>query len=185
MPDDEAQADLYECTQEVLAAAGLAAYEISNHARPGEACRHNLIYWRSGEWLGIGPGAHGRLEQGGLRIATEAWRLPKVWLERAQRTGTGERTRTVLCRDERIEELLVMGLRLREGIDIARLETLGGGSLEQVLELRAVERLIGEGWLTRDDGRIAATAAGRQRLEGILPLLLAQAAARRLRKAIR
>ena len=177
MPDDEAQADLYECTQEVLAAAGLAAYEISNHARPGEACRHNLIYWRSGEWLGIGPGAHGRLEQGGLRIATEAWRLPKVWLERAQRTGTGERTRAVLCLHERVEELLVMGLRLREGIDIARLETLAGGSLEQLLDLRAVERLIGEGWLTRDDGRIAATAAGRQRLEGILPMLLAQAAA--------
>jgi oxygen-independent coproporphyrinogen-3 oxidase len=177
MPDDEAQADLYECTQELLAAAGLAAYEISNHARPGEACRHNLIYWRSGEWLGIGPGAHGRLEQGGLRIATEAWRLPKVWLERARRTGTGERTRAVLCLHERVEELLVMGLRLREGIDIARLETLAGGSLEQLLDLRAVERLIGEGWLTRDDGRIAATAAGRQRLEGILPMLLAQAAA--------
>jgi putative oxygen-independent coproporphyrinogen III oxidase len=175
MPDDEAQADLYECTQEVLA-AGLPAYEISNHARPGEACRHNLIYWRSGEWLGIGPGAHGRFEHGGLRIATEAWRLPKVWLERAQRTGTGERTRTVLTRSERVEELLVMGLRLREGIDIARLETVGGGSLEHLLDLRAVERLIEEGWLTRDDGRIAATAAGRQRLEGILPMLLAEAA---------
>ena len=91
-------------------------------------------------------------------------------------TGTGERTRTVLSCLERVEELLVMGLRLREGIDIARLETLAGGSLEQLLDLRAVELLIGEGWLTRDDGRIAATAAGRQRLEGILPMLLAEGA---------
>ncbi|HYZ27207.1 MAG TPA: radical SAM family heme chaperone HemW, partial [Geminicoccaceae bacterium] len=86
MPADDVQADLYELTQERLAGAGLPAYEISNHARPGEACRHNLLYWRCGEWLGIGPGAHGRLDLDGQRRATEAWRLPKAWLERVERT---------------------------------------------------------------------------------------------------
>ncbi len=177
IPGDEVQADLYECTQEVLAAAGLPAYEISNHARPGAACRHNLIYWRSGEWLGIGPGAHGRLERDGLRIATEAWRLPKVWLERALRTGTGERRRAVLTRLERIEELLVMGLRLREGIDVARLEAHGGQPLERLLDLGALERFNGDRWLKQEHGRIAATAAGRQRLDGILPMLPAPDAA--------
>ena len=172
MPDDEAQADLYECTQEVLAAAGLPAYEISNHARPGEACRHNLIYWRSGEWLGIGPGAHGRLEREGLRIATEAWRLPRVWLERAEQSGTGERTRTILSPLERVEELLVMGLRLGEGVDVARLQAVAGRPLAQVLDPAALERLVADGWLTMGDGRLAATAAGRPRLNALLAALL-------------
>ena len=102
MPADDVQADLYELTQECLAGAGLPAYEISNHARPGEACRHNLLYWRSGEWLGIGPGAHGRLDLDGQRFATEAWRLPRVWLERTERTGSGERTRVSLSAAERV-----------------------------------------------------------------------------------
>jgi putative oxygen-independent coproporphyrinogen III oxidase len=176
VPDDEAQADLYECTQEVLAAAGLPAYEISNHARPGEACRHNLIYWQSGEWLGIGPGAHGRLEQGGLRMATEAWRLPKAWLERAERNGTGERTRAVLTRSERVEELLVMGLRLAEGVDLARLEAIAGQRLDRLFDRAALGRLTGDGMLEVRNGRLAATAAGRQRLNGILPMLLAEEA---------
>jgi putative oxygen-independent coproporphyrinogen III oxidase len=175
VPDDDAQADLYECTQERLAAAGLAAYEISNHARPGEACRHNLIYWRGGEWLGIGPGAHGRLHVEGERIATEAWRLPKVWLERA-RTGSGERTRTALTRSEQVEELLVMGLRLCEGVEIARLETLGDGSLDRLLDPGALKRFVQTGWLIRDGRRIAATAAGRQRLNGIISRLVAATA---------
>ena len=126
MPADDVQADLYELTQARLAEAGLVAYEISNHAKPGEACRHNLLYWRSGEWLGIGPGAHGRLELDGQRLATTAWRLPKAWLERVERSGTGERTRVALSRAEQAEELLVMGLRLSEGVDLGRLEaTLG------------------------------------------------------------
>jgi oxygen-independent coproporphyrinogen-3 oxidase len=172
MPEDDLQADLYEVTQERLAAAGLPAYEISNHARPGEACRHNLIYWRSGEWLGVGPGAHGRLELDGARIATEAWRLPKVWLERAEQHGSGERTRVVLSREDRIEEFLIMGLRLAEGLDVARLQALARASLAHILDPAALERLMADGLLEMHGGRLAATAPGRQRLEALLATLV-------------
>jgi putative oxygen-independent coproporphyrinogen III oxidase len=170
MPDDELQAELYEATQERLAMAGLPAYEISNHARAGEVCRHNLIYWRSGEWLGIGPGAHGRLNLAGERVATEAWRLPKAWLEHAARTATGERTRTALTGAEQLEELLVMGLRLTDGIDLARLAAPG----ERGLDPARLDRLVADGLLVIDNGRLAATASGRQRLDAVLAALLAE-----------
>jgi putative oxygen-independent coproporphyrinogen III oxidase len=171
MPDDDRQADLYEATQDVLSAAGLAAYEISNHARPGEESRHNLIYWRSGAWVGIGPGAHGRLDLADDRVATEAWRLPKAWLERVARHGSGERTRSVLAPDERLDELLVMGLRLAEGVGIGRLEAIAGRPLDAVLDRAALERLMNDGWLEMADGHLSATAAGRQRLNAIVEAL--------------
>jgi putative oxygen-independent coproporphyrinogen III oxidase len=173
MPGDDPQAELYELAQERLAAAGLPAYEISNHAGTGEECRHNLIYWRSGEWLGVGPGAHGRLNAGGARVATEAWRLPKAWLERVERAGSGERRRTPLTRAEQVEELLVMGLRLSEGVDLARLTGTAGRPLREVLDPAALERFVGDGWVIREHGRLAATAAGRQRLNAVLGALLA------------
>ena len=172
MPADDVQADLYEITQERLAGAGLPAYEISNHARPGEGCRHNLLYWRSGEWLGIGPGAHGRLELDGERLATEAWRLPSTWLDRVARSGSGERTRVMLTRVEQAEELLVMGLRLGEGVDLARVEAVAGRDLDQLLDRAALDRLLGDGLLERRERRLAATAAGRQRLNALLAAIL-------------
>jgi len=178
MPADDLQADLYELTQERLAAAGLPAYEISNHARPGEACRHNLLYWRAGEWLGIGPGAHGRLDLGDKRVATEAWRLPKTWLERVERTGSGERTRVALSRQEQVEELLVMGLRLVEGVELARLEALAGCAVERCLDHGALDELIAAGLLRLDAGRLAATAAGRQRLNALLAAIVPDPAPR-------
>ena len=171
MPTDDVQADLYELTQDCLAGAGLPAYEISNHARPGEACRHNLVYWRSGEWLGIGPGAHGRLDLEGERFATEAWRLPKAWLERVERTGSGERARTALTRSEQVEELLVMGLRLAEGVALARLEAIAGCPTAECLNQTALEELVADGLLTQHGGRLAATPAGRQRLHALLAAL--------------
>ena len=172
MPADDVQADLYELTQECLAGAGLPAYEISNHARPGEACRHNLLYWRSGEWLGIGPGAHGRLDLDGQRFATEAWRLPRVWLERTERLGSGERTRVSLTAAERVEELLVMGLRLVEGVDLARVAAAAGGAVDDRLDTAALDRLVADGLLELHAGRLAATAAGRQRLDALLAALV-------------
>jgi oxygen-independent coproporphyrinogen-3 oxidase len=172
MPDDDRQAELYELTHELLGAAGLPAYEISNHARPGEESRHNLIYWRSGAWAGIGPGAHGRLDPAGGRLATEAWRLPKARLERVEGAGSGERTRAALSVPEQVEELLVMGLRLAEGVDLAGLESIAGLPCDQVLEPAALERFVADGWLALNEGRLAATAAGRQRLNGILAALL-------------
>jgi putative oxygen-independent coproporphyrinogen III oxidase len=176
MPDGDLQADFFEATQMRLEASGLWAYEISNHARPREECRHNLTYWRSGEWAAIGPGAHGRLNLGGQRVATEAWRLPKAWLERVEREGSGERLRTPLARAEQAEELLVMGLRLAEGIDLARLERVAGQPLADVLDLGAIESFTRDGWLTLDHGRLAATAAGRQRLDALLAALVADTA---------
>jgi putative oxygen-independent coproporphyrinogen III oxidase len=122
LPSDDTQGELYEVTQERLAAAGLPAYEISNHARPGEECRHNLTYWRSGDWIGIGPGAHGRLSLGGERVGTETVRMPRAWLERVERVGHGERPRETLTVADRVAEMLLMGLRLTEGIAVARLE---------------------------------------------------------------
>jgi putative oxygen-independent coproporphyrinogen III oxidase len=172
MPADDVQADLYELTQECLAGAGLPAYEISNHARPGEACRHNLLYWRSGEWLGIGPGAHGRIDLDGQRFATEAWRLPRVWLERTERLGSGERERVSLTRAERVEELLVMGLRLVEGVDLARVAAAAGGAVDDRLDTAALDRLVADGLLELHAGRLAATAAGRQRLDALLAALV-------------
>lgn len=172
LPDDELQADLYEATQGCLEAAGLPAYEISNHARPGEESRHNLLYWRAHAWLGIGPGAHGRLDLAGRRVATEAWRLPKLWLERVERQGSGERMRTPLGAVAQLEELLVMGLRLAEGVELARLERIAGRPLDDVLDRGALDRLLADGLLSLAAGRLAATAAGRQRLNGLLAALL-------------
>ena len=108
-------------TQEICARAGLPAYEISNHARPGAECRHNLIYWRTHEYAGIGPGAHGRLDIEGQRHATATERRPEAWLMRVEEDGHGVVTDEVLIRQERADEFLLMGLRLAEGVDLAPL----------------------------------------------------------------
>jgi putative oxygen-independent coproporphyrinogen III oxidase len=173
VPDDETQALLWEATQELTEAAGLTAYEVSNHARPGEPCRHNLAYWRSGEWLGIGPGAHGRLELGGQRLATEAIRLPEAWLRAVERGGSGERARTPLSPADQLTELLLMGLRLAEGVPLDRLERLRAEAPPGTLDLAALDRFRAAGLLVRAAGRLAATPAGRQRLSTLLGRLLA------------
>jgi oxygen-independent coproporphyrinogen-3 oxidase len=172
LPPDELQADLFEITQTVLTVAGLPAYEISNHARPGEEARHNLTYWRSGDWLAIGPGAHGRLGQGPERIGTSTARMPRAWLERVERDGHAEEPREPLSRRDQLTELLMMGLRLAEGIPIARLETVGGAPLAHLLDPAALGALETEGLLACRNGRLVATPAGRQRLDAVLHTLL-------------
>jgi oxygen-independent coproporphyrinogen-3 oxidase len=172
LPDDDVQGLLYELTQDILGAAGLTAYEISNHARPGEACRHNLVYWRSGDWLGVGPGAHGRLSLNGQRLATEAVRLPEAWLRQVEALGHGEKPRQTLSAEDRLTELLLMGLRLAEGVPIARIEAVAGRALALALDGRALLRLGDAGLIDAGQGRLAATAAGRQRLSSILAALL-------------
>jgi oxygen-independent coproporphyrinogen-3 oxidase len=119
-PDHDLARDLFDLTQEVTAAAGLPAYEVSNHARPGAESRHNLIYWRSGEYAGIGPGAHGRLVIDGRRRALAAERDPEAWLRRVEAGEPGAVIDDVLTREEIGDEFLLMGLRLAEGIDLAR-----------------------------------------------------------------
>jgi putative oxygen-independent coproporphyrinogen III oxidase len=140
LPDEDLAADFYELTQELTASAGLPAYEISNHARPGQESRHNLLYWRYGEYVGIGPGAHGRLLIGDERHATATEKLPFEWSKRVGERGQGLVTDDVLTWEEEGDELLVMGLRLREGIDPRRFTQLSGReiSAHQIRELKSI-----------------------------------------------
>ena len=126
IPEPELAAELYAVTQEVTTAHGLPAYEISNHARPGAESRHNLTYWRYGEYVGIGPGAHGRFVENGLRVVTMTEKMPETWLNLVEAKGHGVTGGETLTRSEEIDEFLLMGLRLAEGIDLARYEELAG-----------------------------------------------------------
>jgi putative oxygen-independent coproporphyrinogen III oxidase len=130
VPNDEEDAALYAVTQEVCDRRGLSAYEISNHAAPGGECRHNLLYWRYGEYAGIGPGAHGRLILADGRHATAAIKSPETWLERVESWGDGLEFDERLGREEEADEMLLMGLRLAEGIDLARYQQLAGRTLD-------------------------------------------------------
>lgn len=171
VPDEDSAAGLYETTQRRLTAAGLPAYEISNHARPGGECRHNLAYWRYEDYLGIGPGAHGRVTRAGGKIATQQRRAPEAWLD-AVEAGAGFDAMTGIAPDTALEEMLMMGLRLAEGVARARIEAIADCTVETRLG-PALFRLIDGGFLTLDQIRLAATAAGRQRLNAVLAALLA------------
>lgn len=173
LADPETAADLFEATQEILAAEGLPAYEISNHARPGEASRHNLTYWRSGDYLGIGPGAHGRITQGPDKLATRQHRAPEVWLATVEQAGHATRTRQVLSCEDRLTELLMMGLRLQEGIERDAFLRELGAEPEALLDRRKVEALSNEGYLVLDRAGLRATAAGLMRLDTLLGYLAA------------
>src|SRR3984893_18706909 len=131
VPNDDTARTLYDVTQEICSARGLPAYEVSNHARRGAQCQHNLIYWRGHEYAGIGPGAHGRLDIDGRRYALATERRPEAWLERVEKLGPGLVTDEVLTREERADEFLLMGLRLAEGIDPMRYAGIAGRTLDQ------------------------------------------------------
>jgi putative oxygen-independent coproporphyrinogen III oxidase len=169
--DDDTAARLYEITQDRVAAAGLPAYEISNHSRPGGECRHNLAYWRYQDYVGIGPGAHGRLTRAGIKYQTRQRRRPEAWLAAVERDGTGLEESTSIDREVATEEMLLMGLRLREGIARDRLEKIAGQSIETRFA-HTLPRLIDGGFVSLDNERLAATAAGRQRLNAVLTALL-------------
>ena len=172
LPDDEAQAAMYEATQAICAAAGLPAYEISNHARPGAESRHNLIYWRGGDYFGIGPGAHGRLTADGRRRALAAHRRPERWLQAVDDAGHGTASDEALSPEAAAREALMMGLRLADGVDLKR---FGAGALAPIAAVVAadeLEALVEAGFLDRRDGRLAATARGRRLLNAILRRLL-------------
>ncbi|HZT87545.1 MAG TPA: radical SAM family heme chaperone HemW [Stellaceae bacterium] len=171
MPDEEAAADLYELTQARLAAHGMPAYEVSNHARPGAECRHNLAYWRYRDYLGIGPGAHGRITRGGVKYATRQRRAPEAWLADIEAGGDGREETTALPRETVVEEMVMMGLRLAEGISRARLEDAADDNVETRFG-EPLRSLIEGGFLTLDAERLAATAGGRQRLNAVLAALL-------------
>lgn len=173
LPEEEVQGELYAATQEVLEAAGLPAYEVSNHARPGEESRHNLTYWRYGDYVGIGPGAHGRLTLPGQgKVATRTHRAPEIWLERTLSTGTGAKPFEPVAASDRLTEMLMMGLRLSEGVPLDRVAAETGRALEDWIESARLDSLIRHGMLERRGGTLAATTQGRERLNGVLARLL-------------
>ena len=162
LPEEDLAADMYLLTQELTEAAGLPAYEVSNHARPGAESRHNLIYWRSGDWAGIGPGAHGRLTLGGTRVATETPLSPLGWLRQVETTGTGEGGRAVVTPDDARAEAVMMGLRLVEGLETTALP-------EDKMSI--INSLEDDGLIRLGAGRLCATPEGRlvlNRLTGAL-----------------
>ncbi len=167
LPDDDLSADLYALTQELCEAAGLPGYEVSNHARPGSESRHNLIYWRAGDYAGVGPGAHGRLTLSGGRYATDTPNAPGAWLQQVEQTGSGDREVSPLPLSEQATEYLMMSLRLREGTDLRRFESLSGrlhsGKLADLAALGLVEQA---------GDRLRTTAPGRMVLNAILRELL-------------
>ncbi|MEL6871779.1 MAG: radical SAM family heme chaperone HemW, partial [Pseudomonadota bacterium] len=158
VPDPDLADDLYALTNEMTAAAGLPLYEISNHARPGSESQHNLLYWRYGEYVGIGPGAHGRPIVDGARQATSTERHPETWRDRVAETGAAFVETTPLTREDIADELLLMGLRLVEGVDLVRLQALGGVTLDPA----TVNTLVADGFLSPPTNRsLSATAKGR------------------------
>lgn len=167
LPDDETSAEMYEITQDICGEAGLLAYEVSNHAQVGSECRHNEIYWRYGDYAGIGPGAHGRVSLPNGRFATEAYMQPDRWLQAAER-GSGEKLREALTQEDQATEFLLMGMRLSEGVSLDRFNSLSGRSLkaDSLIDLQEL------GMVTVDETRLKATRRGRFVLNSVLAQLL-------------
>ncbi len=173
LPDEDEAASLFELTQARLAAAGLPAYEISNHARPGSACRHNLIYWRYQDYVGVGPGAHGRFAEGGAKRATRRASGPEAWLAAVERTGHGTAETSLIVGRDLVEEALMMGLRLTDGIDRSVFASTTGADPVVALGEARLAPLVAAGYLDVDAAHLTATAAGRQRLNAVLERLVA------------
>ena len=164
MPDADTSADLFELTRAMTATAGIPAYEVSNHARPGSESRHNITYWTYGDYAGIGPGAHGR-RQG---VATERLKKPETWLASVQAQGHGMASEVALTADERATEALVMGLRLGDGIDAALFHARTGRALPDVLRADRVARIVAQGLLEHDSQGLRLTLAGQPFVDAVL-----------------
>jgi putative oxygen-independent coproporphyrinogen III oxidase len=172
IPNDEEGAALYEATQEVLSLNGMPSYEVSNHARPDEESRHNLVYWRYGDYVGVGPGAHGRLTLNDEKWGTRAHRAPEIWLKRVQENGHGAHPHELVDRNARLIECLMMGMRLKEGVPLSRLNEESGSDWRLTINQDKVRLMIEEGMLQLDNDNIAATPQGLQRLNALLAYLL-------------
>jgi putative oxygen-independent coproporphyrinogen III oxidase len=164
IPGDDLAADLYDLTQEMTAAAGLGSYEVSNHAAAGHECQHNLLYWRYGEYAGIGPGAHGRLHSGENNIATVCEKHPETWRQLVQAHGHGLITQETVTPPEQAREYLLMGLRIAEGIDRARFEALAGKPMSQ----EKIDSLQTHDLLKQSGNNIQATQSGRRVLNALI-----------------
>jgi putative oxygen-independent coproporphyrinogen III oxidase len=170
LPDPDLARALFDTTQEIAAAHGLPAYEVSNHARPGAESRHNLIYWRCGEYAGVGPGAHGRLVTKTGRRAQATEKHPEMWLTQVEAEGHGLVENELLSAEEQGDEFLLMGLRLREGVDPKRFELLSGRPLDR----RQIDTLRLEGFVAEDEtGRLRVTPLGAPLLDSVVADLAA------------
>ena len=173
LPDEETSAAMFEHTQARLIEAGMPAYEISNHARPGAACRHNLIYWRYQDYVGIGPGAHGRFAEGSAKKATRRSSGPEAWLEVVERAGHGTAETSSVEGRDMVEEALMMGLRLADGIDRATFASVTGVDPVEAIDAARLDPLMRAGFLEIDATHLRATPEGRQRLNALLERLVA------------
>ncbi len=171
IPDEDTAVALWDVTQEETARVGLLPYEISNHAQPGQSCRHNLDVWQGGAYLGIGPGAHGRVVCNGVTHAVRRHRAPALWLAAVDKNGHGTREDEALTPQQRAEEMLLMGLRLSEGIDPARFEARSGVALEACFDSAVLHSLRADGWI-EPTGALRVTPAGRLCLNSILASLV-------------
>ncbi len=169
LPDEDQAADLFQATAELTAAGGLPAYEISNHARPGSESRHNLSYWRYDDYIGIGPGAHGRR----VGRASERHKKPENWMNAVVATGHGLKADRALTPADRATEALLMGLRLREGVDLTRIAQRSGVAESALVDIGAVDRLAALGLVERRGARLSILPAGTLLLDAILPELIA------------
>ncbi|MEH6525719.1 MAG: radical SAM family heme chaperone HemW [Sneathiella sp.] len=174
IPGDEKSEALFEITQAMCEDVGRPAYEISNHARPGFECRHNLTYWRYGEYLGIGPGAHGRFDNAGLRTASQQFKRPETWLKNVEEKGHGTEVKEALPDPwDRAEEIMLMGLRLTEGVWFKNFERSTGRPIGAFLNHDRLQMLTENGLISIDDEHIWATKKGRLVLNSLLPEILA------------
>lgn len=172
LPDAETAATLYQTTGEEAARLGLQAYEVSNYAISGNESRHNLTYWRYGDYAGIGPGAHGRVTLGGALLATRRHRAPEVWAERVERAGHGITDEFPLAPRERAREMLLMGLRLSEGVAADTFQNRTGITLAAALDPAALAVALDEGYLQQHGGRLCTTQEGRLRLDALVAALV-------------
>lgn len=177
LPDGDEAARFYEVTGEIAALHGLKAYEVSNYARPGAESRHNLAYWRYDDYLGIGPGAHSRLTRVDPDGDVQKWavrrhRAPSLWLEQVNRAGHGTKAESPLTGEARAREALLMGLRLQAGLTAESFSSKTGRNLTDCLDATILEATRDEGYLTYENGQIAATDSGRIRLEALLAALV-------------
>ncbi len=173
VPDEDAATGLFDDTQEMLEAAGLPAYEISNHAAPGAECRHNLACWLGGEYIGIGPGAHGRVRSAEGWHATVQLRAPEAWLDAVGKRGHGTQRLEPLAPAQRLEELVMTGLRLNGGIPRRVFDDIAARPPEDAFDRSRLDRLIGGGFLALDETGLRATRRGRRRLNSVIGALIA------------
>lgn len=172
MPDADSAAKQYEYTRDILSYAGLTHYEVSNHSKPGEECRHNLTYWRYGDYVGVGPGAHGRISKSGNKWAYRRISNPEKWLEQTEARGDGIQKKTKLTQKQVFQEMVLMGLRLTEGLDLRELNKQSGFAINHWIKPNNLQLLIDKKLLDLEDGKLRATDTGLLCLDAVITKLL-------------